>query len=52
MANLIGPQESLLDWLEWRRRGVKKAERPRSVPTEIPKPWQQAAKRLDPIYAA
>jgi hypothetical protein len=52
MANLMGPQESFLDWLEWRRHGSKKSERPRSVPTEIPKPWQQAAKRLDRIYGS
>jgi hypothetical protein len=52
MANLMGPQESFLDWLEWRHRGAKKADRPRSIPAQIPKPWQQAAKRLDRIYAA
>lgn len=51
MANLMGPQESFLDWAEWRRRGAKKKERPRSLPREIPKSWWHALKRLDRIKA-
>ena len=27
IANLMGPQDTFLDWAEWRRQGAKKAER-------------------------
>jgi flagellum-specific peptidoglycan hydrolase FlgJ len=50
MANLVGPQESFLDWAEWRRRGAKKDERPRSAPTTIPETWWEALKRLEQIF--
>jgi hypothetical protein len=50
MANLVGPQESFLDWAEWRRRGSKKDERPRSAPTTIPQTWWDALERLQQIF--
>jgi hypothetical protein len=50
MANLVGPQESFLDWAEWRRRGAKKEERPRSAPATIPQSWWEALKRLEQIF--
>ncbi|HUP32766.1 MAG TPA: glucosaminidase domain-containing protein, partial [Gaiellaceae bacterium] len=50
MANLVGPQESFLDWAEWRRRGSKKDERPRSAPTKIPRTWWDALERLQQIF--
>jgi hypothetical protein len=49
MAVLMGPQESFLDWAEWRAQGAKKAERPRSLPTKIPRSWFQALKRVQKI---
>ena len=50
MANVVGPQESFLDWAEWRRRGAKKEERPRSAPQTIPQTWWEALKRLEQIF--
>jgi flagellum-specific peptidoglycan hydrolase FlgJ len=50
MANLVGPQESFLDWAEWRRRGAKKEERPRSAPETISQTWWEALKRLEQIF--
>lgn len=50
MANLVGPQESFLDWAEWRRRGAKKEERPRSAPEKIPQTWWEALERLQQIF--
>lgn len=50
MANLVGPQESFLDWAEWRRRGAKEEERPRSAPATIPQTWWEALKRLEQIF--
>lgn len=46
IGNLMGPQEPFLDWAEWRQQGAKKATRPRSLPTAIPKSWFDALKRL------
>jgi len=46
----MGPQESFLDWAEWRRQGAKKAERPRSLPAQIPKSWWAALERLEKIF--
>ncbi|MGH3022100.1 MAG: hypothetical protein ACRDNI_00455 [Gaiellaceae bacterium] len=51
MVNLMGPQQSFLDWVEWRRAGEKKEERPRSVPRKIPKAWKDAVKRLEQIFS-
>ena len=51
MVTVMGPQESFLDWVAWRRAGEKKEERPRSVPRKIPKAWRDAAKRLDQVFA-
>jgi Mannosyl-glycoprotein endo-beta-N-acetylglucosaminidase len=50
MVNVMGPQESFVDWVEWRRAGGKKEERPRSVPRKIPKAWKDSAKRLEQIF--
>jgi hypothetical protein len=50
IATAIGPQEAFLDWVEWRRQGAKKAERPRSAPAQIPKPWFDALARLENIF--
>jgi flagellum-specific peptidoglycan hydrolase FlgJ len=50
IANMMGPQESFLDWAEWRRQGAKKAERPRSLPDRIPQTWWQALERLENIF--
>ena len=50
IANLMGPQESFLDWAEWRRQGAKKGERPRSLPAEIPKSWWAALERLEKLF--
>ncbi len=46
IANLMGPQDPFLDWVEWRARGGRKTSRPRSVPKEIPQPWWDALKRI------
>ena len=46
IGNLMGPQEPFLDWAEWRGKGATKATRPHSLPTEIPKSWWDALKRL------
>jgi hypothetical protein len=46
IVNLMGPQDPFLDWAEWRDRGGRKSTRPHSLPTEIPKPWWAALKRL------
>ena len=50
IANLMGPQDTFLDWAEWRRQGAKKAERPRSAPATIPKSWWEALERLERIF--
>ena len=50
MAVEFGPREPYLDWVEWRRRGAKPAERPRSVPKIIPRAWKQSFKRLDQLF--
>lgn len=47
MSSMLGPQQSFLDWVEWRRGGAKKKERPRSLPAPIPKSWWDALKRLE-----
>jgi mannosyl-glycoprotein endo-beta-N-acetylglucosaminidase len=46
----LGPRDPFLDWVEWRRRGAKKNERPRSVPKTIPAAWKQSFKRLDQLF--
>ena len=51
VATAMGPQESFLDWAEWRLRGQKKEERPRSVPQKIPKTWRDAFRRLETMFA-
>lgn len=51
MVTVMGPQQSFLDWVEWRRRGGKKDERPRSLPRKIPKAWRDAGKRLERVFA-
>ena len=50
IVNLMGPQDTFLDWAEWRRQGAKKAERPRSAPATIPKSWWEALARLEQIF--
>ena len=50
IANLMGPQDTFLDWAEWRRQGAKKADRPRSAPATIPKSWWEALERLEQIF--
>ena len=50
MAVDLGPREPYLDWVEWRRRGAKPSERPRSVPKTIPAAWKQSFKRLDQLF--
>ncbi len=50
IANLMGPQDTFLDWAEWRRQGAKKAERPRSAPARIPPQWFEALGRLERIF--
>jgi hypothetical protein len=51
IANVIGPQQSFLDWVEWRLAGSTRGERPRSVPRKIPKTWRPALKRLQQLFA-
>ncbi len=51
MVNEIGPRESFLDWVQWRKSGAKKSERPRSVPAEVPDSWKDGLKRLNQIYS-
>jgi hypothetical protein len=51
MINEIGPRESFLDWVQWRKSGAKKSERPRSVPAEIPDSWKDGLKRLEKIFS-
>ena len=50
IANLMGPQDTFLDWAEWRRQGAKKDERPRSAPARIPTQWFEALERLERIF--
>jgi hypothetical protein len=50
IANLMGPQDTFLDWAEWRRQSAKKSERPRSAPATIPQSWWEALKRLEKIF--
>jgi hypothetical protein len=50
MAVELGPRAPYLDWVEWRRRGAKPSERPRSVPKTIPAAWKQSFKRLDHLF--
>ena len=50
MAVELGPRGPYLDWVEWRRRGAKPAERPRSVPKTIPRAWKQSFKTLDQLF--
>ena len=50
IANLMGPQDTFLDWVEWRRQGAKKSERPRSAPAKIPTQWFEALERLEKIF--
>lgn len=50
MAVELGPRDPYLDWVEWRRRGAKPAERPRSVPKTIPRAWKESFKRLDQVF--
>ena len=51
MVNVMGPQESFLDWAAWRLAGQKKEDRPRSVPQQIPKAWRDAFRRLEKMFA-
>jgi Mannosyl-glycoprotein endo-beta-N-acetylglucosaminidase len=51
MVNEIGPRESFLDWVQWRKSGGKKGERPRSVPAEVPESWKDGLKRLEQIFS-
>ena len=51
MVNEIGPRESFLDWVQWRKSGAKKSERPRSVPATIPESWGDGFKRLEQIFS-
>lgn len=51
MVNVMGPQQSFLDWAEWHLGGEKKEERPRSVPRKIPKVWRDAFGRLEGIFS-
>jgi hypothetical protein len=50
MAALIGPQDSFLDWAEWRLNGARKADRPRSVPQQVPDYWFDSMKRLQRAF--
>ena len=50
MAGVMGPQQPFLDWVEWRRRGMKKEERPRTVPRKIPTSWPGALERLEQSF--
>ena len=52
MADVMGPQQSFLDWVDWRRRGAKKAERPRSMPKAIPQAWRDAYARLEQSFVS
>jgi hypothetical protein len=47
MAALMGPQESFLDWAQWRRDGHVPEQRPRNVPERIPEPWWEALASLE-----
>jgi len=51
MVNEIGPRGSFLDWVQWRRGGSKKGERPRSVPAKVPESWENGLKRLEEIFS-
>ncbi len=48
----VTPEEwaTFLDWVEWRHRGAKKAERPPSAPARIPQSWFAALARLELIF--
>jgi Mannosyl-glycoprotein endo-beta-N-acetylglucosaminidase len=50
IGTLMGPQEQYLDWVEWRRRGAKKTDRPRSAPERIPEQWFESLERLQKIF--
>jgi hypothetical protein len=50
IANIMGPQQPFLDWVEWRRQGAKKGERPRSLPARVPKSWWEALERLEKVF--
>lgn len=41
---------AFLDWVEWRRRGARKDERPRSAPAKVPQAWWDALERLEQIF--
>ena len=51
MVNVMGPQQSFLEWAEWHLGGEQKDERPRSVPRKIPKAWRSSFKRLEQIFS-
>lgn len=46
IANQMGPQGPFLDWAAWQLAGGKKADSPRSLPGEIPKPWRKSLQRI------
>jgi hypothetical protein len=50
IGSMMGPQEAYLDWVEWRRQGAKKADRPRSAPARIPEGWFESLERLQKIF--
>jgi flagellum-specific peptidoglycan hydrolase FlgJ len=50
IGSLMGPQDTFLDWVEWRRQGAKKSERPRSAPGQIPEQWFDSLARLQKIF--
>jgi hypothetical protein len=50
IGSMMGPQDAYLDWVEWRRQGAKKADRPRSAPGRIPPQWFESLERLQKIF--
>jgi hypothetical protein len=50
LTDIMGPQQSFLDWVEWRRQGGRAATRPRSLPAKIPKAWVVALERLEGAF--
>lgn len=50
VADAVAPQQLFLDWVEWRRRGAKRKERPQGVPRPIPESWWTALKRLEQAF--
>jgi hypothetical protein len=51
LTDLVGPQQSFLDWVEWRQQGGGPATRPRTLPAKIPKAWVVSLERLEQSFA-